>query len=299
MTSTNSNNGNGNSMSMRYILPEDFTPSPDDVVIGRGKKIVERNKRFWAIIKTEGDAYGNATSKAVKSAILARVHNLVKDVRKGSFVKLDPESGRWYNVEESLARTTIAQALRDVNNKIYTSSKQFKQRRRKQTKMAPLVHDNDSKASSPPATMSVMTAMGCANNYLQKKQQVSSLFQLSPQALSDIGCNVDAQRGSFNRLQHILDDAANTVNFSSVPPMEAYGENMPAPQLSMDSQAFLTPLLDTPLWDEVLQCSGNPFEPTPLAEPTPIKQEEQEDDLDVLEDFDVSDIQHALLGSAY
>lgn len=118
------------------LMPEGFLPSPDDVVIGRGKKIIARNVRFLAIIESELKEYSSAESKALKSSILVRVLSFVRDVRGGLFVKQDAQSGRWYTVEDGLARTTIAQNFRDALHTMYRSSKRFKRCRRRQRKSA-------------------------------------------------------------------------------------------------------------------------------------------------------------------
>ena len=115
-------------------MPEGFTPSPDDIVIGRGKQIVARNARFLKLIETKLKTYSNAKSKSLKSSILGRVFTFIKEVRGGLFVKQHPQSGRWYTVEDTLARTTIAQSFRDALHTTYRSSKRFKRRRRKQRK---------------------------------------------------------------------------------------------------------------------------------------------------------------------
>lgn len=115
-------------------LPDSYTPGPKTVIIGRGKKISSHpgNVMFSNIIKTELPAYSAATSKSLKSSILSRVVDRVRrECPECAFVKQDPDSGRWYAVEDFQARITTAQAFRDSLHQNYRSSKKFKQQKRK------------------------------------------------------------------------------------------------------------------------------------------------------------------------
>ena len=175
--------------SNQELMPEGFLPSPDDVVIGRGKKIIARNARFHAIIESELKEYGSAESKALKSSILVRVLAFVRNVRGGLFVKQDPQSGRWYTVEDGLARTTIAQNLRDALHTRYRSSKRFKRRRRKQRKSAvedePEAETNakkdtasdkvipDASKKCDPQAMTLLSAIECTNKKAAKPKKVN------------------------------------------------------------------------------------------------------------------------------
>lgn len=151
----------------RYLLPESFSPSEDDVVIGRGKKIVAHNAKFYKIVGKELEAYHNASSKALKSLILVRILQHVRDVVGAKFVKKDGD--RWLEVEDSLARTTIAQAFRDSLSSHYRSSKQFKQRRRKQAKKV-----SPSRATSD---TTMLSAIDCARMAFDQNRCGSPLLQ--------------------------------------------------------------------------------------------------------------------------
>ena len=121
---------------LKCMLPKDFEPSDYDFVIGRGKQVKQLpgNQRLSKLIHLVADDYTSG-DKARKSFLLSQ---LVKQVYEKSpragFVKKDPVSGRWYAVEEALARTSAAQAVRDCLCSHYKSSRQFKQKRRRQAK---------------------------------------------------------------------------------------------------------------------------------------------------------------------
>ena len=165
----------------RGLMPEGFVPSPDDVIIGRGKKIVAHNVRFRAIIESELNEYSSAESKALKSSILVRVLAFVREVRGGSFVKPDTKNGRWISVEDGLARTTIAQAFRDALHTTYRSSKRFKRRRRKQGNTSLTSEETDDASddgasiNSGPQGLTLVSALECAKSAAESKRARTGL----------------------------------------------------------------------------------------------------------------------------
>ncbi len=116
------------------FLAEDFQPSIQDVVCGRGKKCYSHagNELFKTRVEKVLDEYSRAKTKLDKSAVLNRV---VADVRRaspgGGFVKQD-DSGRWYEVGDFLAREKTSQAFRDALHERYKSSNVSKKKRRKE-----------------------------------------------------------------------------------------------------------------------------------------------------------------------
>ena len=132
------------------ILPADFTPTAYHVIIGRGRAVKNHsgNKRFDALIADSAKAYSAAPCKAEKGIILTRIINQVHDIDTGAgFVRKDPATGHWSLVEESLARQTAAQAMRNFLHNDYRSSKQFKSKRRSQ-----LIKQMNAKNSSTETT---------------------------------------------------------------------------------------------------------------------------------------------------
>lgn len=115
------------------VLPVSFTPGTAHIIIGRGRvvKLHAGNRKLDKMVAAIANEYSAATGKAEKGMILSRLIDEIDDAAPDAgFVKRDPVTGRWYTVEESLARTTCAQALRNYLNGEYRSSKQYKQKRR-------------------------------------------------------------------------------------------------------------------------------------------------------------------------
>ena len=113
-------------------LPEGFTPSADDVMCGRGKKCYEHNENFRATINTKLAEYSSAPSKPEKSRIVSSVFDEITS--KGQFVRMDTKTKRWVKVPEGTAREKISQGFRDCLTDQYRSSKDCRQKKRKQAR---------------------------------------------------------------------------------------------------------------------------------------------------------------------
>jgi hypothetical protein len=280
------------------------------VCIGRGKKYVKHNRRFLTIIDSEADAYAAAISKALKSSILARVFDLVRNVKKGTFVKVDSESGRWFVVEDSLARTTIAQALRDANNKTYRSSKQSKQQRRRYAKISTDIRQNDEVIDS--AVPSMMTVLDCAWTSLYKAQSVAVVSpSVSAEGFGSLGYYAPTSNPRNIHLRDILDELADIVNIDmgvNDDPFAVSPAQVAPCAPNQDDDSFVFPsilkLFDSQFVDRVKEI-GNPFEPTPLPDlhyqgprvfPKQqflVREVDDDDHMDLLDILDVSDIEAA------
>lgn len=119
----------------RIVLPIQFSPGDDVVIIGRGKKVQQHpaNRRFRALIQAQLEAYSNAATKGLKSNILWRVLHEVRSYSQSrlGFVKRDSDTGRWYAIDDASAKINISQAFRDGLHSDYKSSKKRKQIKRK------------------------------------------------------------------------------------------------------------------------------------------------------------------------
>ncbi|CAB9518731.1 Nitrilase family, member 2 [Seminavis robusta] len=125
------------------ILPKDYIPGDNTVIICRGKRCIthEGNKRFRNIVKSELRGYVSTNNKIEKSVILLGV---IRQVRKNNndgigFVKQDLSTGRWYELTEFASRVSAAQAFRDANSSGYKSSKQSKQKRRRMERLSSII----------------------------------------------------------------------------------------------------------------------------------------------------------------
>lgn len=116
------------------LLPEDFQPTEDDVICGRGKKCYAHigNDRFRQRVTGMLDDYRKAKSKLDKSKVLSDVVEQVRaNSPRGGFVKQDSK-GRWFEVGDFLAREKTSQAFRDALHENYKSSNVSKKKRRQQ-----------------------------------------------------------------------------------------------------------------------------------------------------------------------
>ena len=95
---------------MRSLGHQFLEPGPLDVICARGSHARHHsgNKRLRAIIDSNLEEYGKASTKLEKTSI---VSSIVDDVREaspeGGFVRC--ERGQWYEVGDHLAREKIGQ----------------------------------------------------------------------------------------------------------------------------------------------------------------------------------------------
>jgi len=238
----------------RYLLPKDFSPSADDVMIGRGRSVIIHNAKFYRIIDSELAAY-SANNRTQKSFILVRVLNHIKEVVKGKFVKKDKTTDMWYSVEEGLARSTVAQALRDALHTTYRSSKQFKQQRRKKSK-------TNSPLTLPPTTM--VSALACAQEAKTKQHQVSSFNPLSDTVMAfGPAPSVD---DSFASRRDVLSRAAGIIDAQELEDTESLNGVSSASQVTTPTYQDILVSSSLMALFENSRFEGNPFEPTPLKE---------------------------------
>lgn len=120
----------------RLLLPESFVPHDTDILIGRGRRVVNHpgNRNFRSVIAANLADYSMASSKQKKSAVILRVFSTLMNSANTGFIKRNSRTKRWMVIEDSSARVTIAQAFRDALTIGYRSSKQFKQVLRTQKK---------------------------------------------------------------------------------------------------------------------------------------------------------------------
>lgn len=116
-------------------LPEDFSPGPNSVIIGRKKNCYTSagNLRLRDICLMRLPGYSKCTKKKDKSEIVTSVVKIVRDKcpRGGSFVKQD-SNGKWHEVKDVVARERVASLFRDFLHDHYRSSSKSKVAKRRQ-----------------------------------------------------------------------------------------------------------------------------------------------------------------------
>lgn len=240
----------------KLILSQDYTPSHDVCIIGRGKKVFAHpgNQQFRALIDSKLPQYKMAKTKGLKSAILWQV---LCEVRNNSadglgFVKRDPTTGRWCAIDDACARINIAQAFRDRLSADYRSSKKHKQIKHKQMKCKvelglPLYKANDDKSLT--------------NQILWELEEQHPANRTSV-AVNDTVC-VDNSLGSMDKLRGILRDASR---FSFTPKSFNKGAVSPAKKLEITRDQCITfDKLYKLCASSECELTEDPFEPRPIA----------------------------------
>jgi hypothetical protein len=112
-------------------LPLDFKPASYTVIVGRGRESKENigNKRLRVLAANCLPKYSNATDKRTKTRIVSSLVSMVRDAPGGAFVK-HGKDGRWYEVNDAVAREKVGYTFRDLLSDRYRSSSKSKVARR-------------------------------------------------------------------------------------------------------------------------------------------------------------------------
>jgi hypothetical protein len=113
-------------------LPLDFKPASYTVIVGRGREPKENigNKRLRVLAANCLPKYSNATDKRTKTRIVSSLVSMVRDAPGGAFVK-HGKDGRWYEVNDAVAREKVGYTFRDLLSDRYRSSSKSKVARRR------------------------------------------------------------------------------------------------------------------------------------------------------------------------
>jgi hypothetical protein len=123
------------------LLPVDFVPSCYTVSIGRGKRIAQTvgNRRLKSLAKMHSTQYAKAMNcKAAKTRIVDKIVAMIKSACadnhcEASFVRYS--KGRWYMVDDSVAREKVGYQLRDLLWDKYESSSKNKVAKKQRQKI--------------------------------------------------------------------------------------------------------------------------------------------------------------------
>lgn len=109
-------------------LPSDFVPDSTAIICGRGKACTASagNKRLKAIVEGFIDKYSEATTKTEKTNTVNMIMDAVqgKERDKGMFIR--QHDGRWWEVEDAVAREKVGCLIRDCLHTQYRSSSKAK-----------------------------------------------------------------------------------------------------------------------------------------------------------------------------
>ncbi|CAB9529066.1 Nitrilase family, member 2 [Seminavis robusta] len=131
----------------RQYFADDFVPSKNFVICGRGKKSYGHvgNQYFLHVVAGRINDYARADTKQAKSEI---VQKIVREIdEKGGFIRQDEATGQFYRAEDGAGREKTSQALRDCLKHKYKSSKDIKKTNRKAKRMARRLSNKERRGS--------------------------------------------------------------------------------------------------------------------------------------------------------
>lgn len=261
----------------RAFLPQTFVPHATDVLIGRGRRVVNHpgNKKFRGLVNSNLAAYSLAETKSKKSNIIISIFQALKTASDETtgFVKMHNASKRWFMIDDANARISIAQAFRDALSFEYKSSKSYKQQKRQEER---------GEFGSPSMAMSGLSAMLNMNRAQgQQQQQLLQLPQNSLLAPPPLVAQVSVDRSSFlhqgnnsrraMQLQEILDTANHVVD-DDMFVFSQHGSLFSAPAQQQQQQQQGSGDVFSSLFSAfgTVNSAVDPFEPTPMAEKTSV-----------------------------
>jgi hypothetical protein len=133
---------------LETLLPLDFEPAPYTVIFGKGRESKEAvgNKRLRVLATSFLPQYSSATDKQTKTKVISSIVSMVRNAPGGTFVK-HAKNGRWYEVEDAVAREKVGYVFRDLLCDRYQSSSKSKMVRR-QHKLLQQEEEEGSQAAS-------------------------------------------------------------------------------------------------------------------------------------------------------
>lgn len=235
-------------------LPDNYSPPSDVAVLGRGKRFLkhEGNRRLRELVQKELPAYLAAFNRKDKSAIILRVLQKMRGTSSDNIglVRYDTLSGKWTLVDDGTARVSIAQIFRDALSVYYKSSRQHKQKLRRENKLKRSVSSESESSQDGSVASSSSSAV---------KRAIRRHKQL--EAASASACNTAGPMAK-ERLSSVLQQCRAAVDEDG----EGSFASAPGPIATAQPQ-------EVQIFDSLFQvfCSevdmaDNPFEPTPLKE---------------------------------
>ena len=120
------------------LLPSNYSPSINSVIVGRGKSPNRHvgNKRLRVLVSSYLTKYEQG-DKYVKTIIVSDIINMIRIACKeeerngGAFVKYDKTTGRWYDLDNTIAREKVSYQFRDLLPDQYSSSNKSKSAKRR------------------------------------------------------------------------------------------------------------------------------------------------------------------------
>lgn len=156
-------------------LPDGYQPHTHDVIIGRGKRVNthnERNTILQFMLISLSAEYIDCTKERKSDILNTVLREIQRHSNGGGFIK--KAAGKWSVVDDPLARSTVAQFLRNHVPDNFKSSKQFKKKMRGEKKAKPAPAAAKVTPMAPAIVSSVVTAPPSPLAALDSEQAVAS-----------------------------------------------------------------------------------------------------------------------------
>jgi len=256
-------------------LPADFVPSDFDVVCAKGREAFNHpgNQRFRITIANHLQRYSQAKSKLQKSSLVDEIVDMVRkesgDV--GGFVRQDTRTGLWYEIGDHHAREKVGHGFREA---LIKQNPEKKEKRRK---------------------MRARNKARRQENKQQQQQQEQQLQDIEPIRLEHLGAPSQSS---------LLDDDDDDEQEQDLTPLPLSS----VPAISASPAELLSALPDDIVVGMMMSStSAMTTAPPPLVArsskdlefmmappPPPSLVSQSSKDLDLLLDFDSSDLAEAM-----
>ena len=265
------------------FLPEDFAPSKNEIIVGRGKRVLHHagNKKLRMLVQAEIGPYSAAANRAAKTVIITRIFKSIMADSTIGFVKRDTSTKRYFKMENTASKTTIAQYFRDALADDYKSSKKYKQQLRDAIKEdvpapSPSCSGDPASPTPTPTAQQIRAVSACSSSSdFQVLPNTKTVMNASPPPLKTKRAPPLPQLsftgvkgvGNFQDLSTKMSSASaliDTEDFDWSDMVEETQEETDDWEASWNQQSAVSALIQ--VFGTDVDYSTNPFEPTPLSE---------------------------------
>lgn len=232
------------------------------------------NRRFRVCISNNLIAYESAKSKHQKSIVVTKIVDVINECstqERGGFVRKDLETGRWFEVEDKIAREKVGHALRDAikitkkqmakkrNLETPAPNQAQKRQRSEQSVAARSSVDGFAPVASP---TSLVAGLASIRSGIVKKQLPKPALVAQDDECSTMGENSDLPASSYDEWKKSLKESANTFSLSD--DEDAGDENSPDGDAVLSKMASETASSSDPdsmleLLNTVQLCGASPY----------------------------------------
>ena len=194
-------------------VPEQFRLRDRDICCGRGKGCWNHpgNQMFQTIIHASVQRYSDAKTKNDKSLVVASiVEGLTNSGAR--FVKLDKQTGRWYDIGRTQARDKTGHAIRDLimNRTKREAKKSVQKHLNRKVKNQNLRHKED---LVPTIQLSEkLTPNSCSSYDAQQKEQPFGALSVRPIPLtSKLSCGLHQRLNVHDIVDLLVSEAGKGI----------------------------------------------------------------------------------------